>query len=92
MICTNFGNSQGLCVSRARHRGAIELRAKNHLTLFQCALNTENVRRKAKEENKGFAVFLKRCPTISPKAGVNSVSLQLYKSYNMSTPVGGNNR
>ena len=37
----NFGNSQGLCVSRARHRGALELRAKNHLTLFQCALNTE---------------------------------------------------
>ena len=28
-------------VSRARHRGALEYRAKNHLTLFRCALNTE---------------------------------------------------
>ena len=43
-------------------------------------------------KNKGFAVFHKNAAPNSPKAGVNSVSLQLYKSYNMSTPVGGNNR
>ena len=74
MICTNFGNSQGLCVSRARHRGALELRAKNLLTLFQCALNTETINEL--RENKGFAVFLKNAVP-QPEAVICLVALLL---------------
>ena len=51
MIHTTLAIVIVMYVSRARHRGALELRAKNHLTLFQCALNTET---KTKGENIGL--------------------------------------
>ena len=47
MIHTTLAIVIVMYVSRARHRGANQLRAKIIITLFRCALNTE-----MKEENK----------------------------------------
>ena len=60
MIHTTLAIVIVMYVSRARHRGALELRAKNLLTLFQCALNTETIN--GMRKNNSFVTFYIKTP------------------------------
>lgn len=59
MIHTTLAIVIVMYVSRARHRGANQLRAKNLLTLFRCALNTET--KMEEGTNKGGKTKVLQC-------------------------------
>ena len=61
MIHTTFEIFIFMYVSRARHRGALEYRPKNLLTLFRCPLHTET-----KMEGGKTKVLQRSAKTLSP--------------------------